>query len=367
VTPKQRGTIELVAIGAVIATGLLFNREPLLLLPLLFLVIVPFEKIFPRHKGQPVRRPQVGTDIAYLLAGPVLNVMTIGVAMVISIASLIWIPGLLLQPVVGLIPAVALPFVALVLYDITIYWVHRWAHEVPALWRFHAVHHSTEHLDWVSGFRTHPLDGALLAPPFVLLLSAGFDPELTGALAIIQVVVGLFLHANVRWKLRPFHRLIITPEFHHWHHTKDPVAIHSNYAVFLPLWDILFGTYFMPKDRRPSDYGIDEYMPRGIVRQLWYPLRDVPNPLRAFRHPIRALKLVFWFIRTVSGQIYRSTTRRHRNEPIPMVSSGGGFDDHRVELDWPPPSFPVHASGPPPPDQTVQTYWTPPRSEATSG
>lgn len=355
-TRRRQGTIELIAIGVVIAAGLFFNQEPLFILPILFLLVVPFEKLFPRHKGQPVRRPQVGTDIAYVLASPALNVATIVVAAFIGIVSLAWIPGLMLRPIVNLIPVVALPVVALVLYDFVFYWIHRWAHEVPALWRFHAVHHSTEHLDWVSGFRTHPLDGALVAPPLVLLLAAGFDPELTGAVAIIQILIGVFLHANVRWRLRLFHRLVITPEFHHWHHTKDPVAIQSNYSVFLPLWDLLFGTYFMPRDRRPDDYGIDEFMPRGIVRQLWYPFRGVPNPLRVFRHPIRALKLVFSFTKTLIGQIYRSTTRRHGNEPIPVVSSGGGFDDHRAELDWPPPPHPP-----------AQTYWTPPRSRATSG
>ena len=55
--------------------------------------------------------------------------------------------------------ALALVAAVVALFDLAIYWAHRWSHEVPALWRFHAVHHSTEHLDWISGFRNHPLDG----------------------------------------------------------------------------------------------------------------------------------------------------------------------------------------------------------------
>ena len=62
------------------------------------------------------------------------------------------------------------------------------------------------HLDWISGLRVHPFDGALLAPPFVFLLAAGFSAEVAGALAIVQFVTGLFLHANVRWRWRPLHR-----------------------------------------------------------------------------------------------------------------------------------------------------------------
>ncbi|MCP4223543.1 MAG: sterol desaturase family protein [Actinomycetia bacterium] len=359
-TRTRREVIELLLIGSTIAVALVINHDPLFGLAVAFAVVVPFEKMFPRHKGQPIRRPQVGTDIAYLLASPALNVITMGVAIVIGVISLIWIPGLVLRPVVGLIPAVALPLVGLVLFDLATYWAHRWAHEVPILWRFHAVHHSTEHLDWISGFRTHPFDGALVVLPFVFLMAAGFEAELAGVLAAIQIIVGFFLHANVRWRLRPFHRLVITPEFHHWHHTKDPKAIQSNYSVFLPLWDQLFGTYFMPQDRRPEDYGIDEYMPAGMVAQMRYPFRGCPNPLRAFRHPIRALKLVFRVVKTVAGQVYRSTTKRNSYDPVPVVSSGGGFDEHLVHqplveeqghLDWPPPTA-----------SAVRTHWTPPQS-----
>ena len=350
---RLRAWIEIGLLVSVIGTALYFDQAPLFILPVLFLLVVPFEKIFPRHKGQRIRRPHVGTDIAYLLASPALNVVTIAVAIAVGVASLAWIPGLAIRPLVALIPPAAAPFVAVVLFDITTYWIHRWSHEVPILWRFHAVHHSTENLDWVSGFRAHPLDGALLAPPFVFLIAAGFNPELAGALAIIQLILGIFLHANVRWKWRPLHRILITPEFHHWHHTNDPRAIHSNYSVFLPLWDQIFGTYFMPWNRRPDRYGIDEHMPTGVVAQLRHPLRGVGNPLRAMRHPIQALKTVFRFVKLLVGQVYRSTTRRRRNDPIPTVSSGGEFDQFRSipaeRLDWPPPPMRPNSS-----------TWTPP-------
>ena len=322
---KRRAYLELGVVLALIGAALAFDRSPLVILPALFLLVVPFEKFFPRHRGQGIRRPHVATDIAYLLASPALNAITVAVAIAVALASLLWIPGLLIRPLVGLLPPAAMPFVAVILFDVVTYWVHRWSHEVPILWRFHAVHHSTEHLDWVSGFRLHPLDGALLAPVFVFLVAAGFQPEVAGALAVIQVITGIFLHANVRWRWRPLHRLVITPEFHHWHHTNDPRAIHSNYSVFLPIWDQIFGTYFMPKDRRPEVYGIDEYMPAGMVAQLRHPFRGVPNPLRAVRHPIKAVKVVFGFVRLLVGQVVRSTTRRRRTDALPTVSSGGPF------------------------------------------
>lgn len=297
---------------AIVAGSLALDLGGIGIVAVLFVLVVPFEKLFPRHRGQRVRRPQAGSDIAYALAGPLLNGVGVGVAIVVGVVTLAWIPGLLMRPLVGMLPSVALPFVGIALFDLAIYWVHRWAHEVPALWRFHAIHHSTEHLDWISGFRSHPFDGALVAPPFFFLLAAGFSAEFSGALAIIQIVAGLFLHANVRWRLRPLHRLIITPEFHHWHHTNEPDAINTNYSVFLPAWDLIFGTYFMPRHRRPSVYGVSEEIPRGMWRQLMHPFRGMDKPLSYVVHPIRSIRQLWVLGKEVARGVRQSTLRPTR-------------------------------------------------------
>ncbi len=300
-----------IAAGIVLAS-LAFDLGVIGIVVALFVIVVPFEKLFPRHRGQRIRRPQLGTDIGFALAGPILNVVGVAVAIVVGIVTLAWIPGLLLRPIVAMIPAALMPVAGIALFDLTIYWVHRWSHEVPLLWRFHAIHHSTEHLDWISGFRSHPFDGALVAPPFFFLLAAGFSAEFSGALAVIQIVVGIFLHANVRWRLRPLHRIVITPEFHHWHHTNEADAINTNYSVFLPAWDLLFGTYFMPKDRRPSVYGVNEYVPTGMWRQLMYPFRGVERPLGYLRHPRRGFGALGHLVVEIARGISASTTRPTR-------------------------------------------------------
>jgi sterol desaturase/sphingolipid hydroxylase (fatty acid hydroxylase superfamily) len=274
---------------AAISAVLVFTREPLLTVAVLFVLVVPFERWFPRHR-QGVRRPHLGTDVGYALLAPLLDIVMIWVGLAITVVSLAWIPGLLLRPFVSALPPAVATVAGVVLFDVAIYWAHRFGHEIPFLWRFHRIHHSTEHLDWISGFRNHPLDGAVLIPGFALLLVAGFSPEFSGALLVIQIVTGLFLHANVRWRWRPLHRIVITPEFHHWHHANEPGARNSNYSVFLPLWDQLFGTYFMPADRRPSVYGVDGGVPHGIVRQLAEPLRGLRNPLPGLRHPVRGIR-----------------------------------------------------------------------------
>lgn len=293
----------------VVAGSLAVTREPLFIIGLLLVLVVPFERLFPRHRSQRFRRPQLVGDLAHAAVAPLTQLITAFVAVPIALFSLAWLPGLAIRPLVAMIPPAILPIVAVVLFDFVIYWTHRWGHEVPLFWRFHAIHHSTEHLDWVSGFRNHPFDGVFIAPAFAFLLAAGFDPEVAGVLVIVQIVTGLFLHANVRWRWRPLHRVVITPEFHHWHHSNESDAHCSNYSVFLPAWDIIFGTYFMPKDRRPTVYGVDDEIPIGLVPQLLHPMKGTGNPLRWLTHPVRGLKTLWRHVRALTGQMRRSARR----------------------------------------------------------
>ena len=292
-----------------------YQYESLFAVIFLFVLVVPMEKIFPRHKGQPIRRPKWKLDLTYALASPLLNALGVVIFVVIAFLSFAWVPGLLVSPLVDMIPVSIKPVVAFVLFDFFVYWAHRWYHEVPELWRFHSIHHSPEHLDWVSGFRVHPFDFALIAPGFIFLIAAGFNPETSGIIAVIQLISGIFFHANVNWRFKLFHRIIQTPEFHHWHHANDEEAHWSNYCGFLPFWDILFGTYYMPEDKRPGDYGVDEYIPEGILNQLFHPLKGMGNPSRAVFHPIQSIRILFSFIRKLLRGIWRSTFRKRGHRP----------------------------------------------------
>lgn len=305
------GAVALAAMGI----SYLLDAGAWAVVPLLFVLVVPFEKLFPRHKGQRIRRDGVKTDIGFALVSPLMNVVTAVLLLPVALFSLAWIPGLVLRPVLAGLPPLAVGLAGVALFDLAIYWAHRWSHEIPMLWKFHAIHHSPKKLDWVSGFRNHPFDGAILAPAIAFLLAAGFSFEFTGALAIIQIVTGLFLHANVRWRLRVLHPIIITPEFHHWHHANEPEAHNSNHSVFLPLWDIIFGTYYMPADKRPQVYGIDDEVPDTIVGLVRHPLRGTGNPLALVwsivRHPIGSAKAWFRFCRNLGGEML-TTARRPR-------------------------------------------------------
>jgi sterol desaturase/sphingolipid hydroxylase (fatty acid hydroxylase superfamily) len=277
---------------------------------LLLVVVVPFEKLFPRHR-QPFFRPGLGTDLAWGVAQPVLKLVGMAAGVVIGLASLAWLPGLLLRPLVASMPLWARAVVAVVLFDALAYWGHRWSHEVGFLWRFHCVHHSSERMDWISGVRSHPLDGTVLAPPVVVLLAAGFGAQLTGALAIVQIVTGLFLHANVRWRWRPLQRIVATPEFHHWHHSSEAHALNTNYSGILPIWDLLFGTFFMPADgRRPEVYGTATPVPDGFFAQLLCPFRGLRNPALVLRDPMSELRRAGAALRRGATQIRAASRRR---------------------------------------------------------
>lgn len=310
----QRWPVRVAAV-LIVATACALNRSGAFVIVVLFVVVVPFEKMFPRHR-QPVRRPHLRTDICYGLAAPALTGVSLVVGVVIGVASLAWLPGLALRPLVGALPTGVRLVSGVLLFDCTVYWVHRFSHEVPFLWRFHSVHHSTRHLDWVSGLRNHPLDGALFAPPFVFLAACGFRLQLVVVLTVVQGVLGLFLHANVSWRWRPLQRVVITPEFHHWHHSSESDAVNTNYSAFLPVSDLVFGTYFMPSDRRPQRYGINEPMPSGMVNQLRYPFVGLATLRRLFlfclRHPLRATAHLARSVRRGLRQMRVVARRPHR-------------------------------------------------------
>jgi sterol desaturase/sphingolipid hydroxylase (fatty acid hydroxylase superfamily) len=147
------------------------------------------------------------------------------------------------------------------------------------------VHHSSEELDWLSSVRVHPVNEAVdKIAPAVPILFLGFDPTVTVGVTGFLTFYAIFLHADVDWDFGPLRSVIATPVFHRWHHSKDPAAIDKNFAGLLPLWDILFGTYYMPKDRMPQDFGVPEKVPTGYFGQLWHPFagwfkRKGPPPL----------------------------------------------------------------------------------------
>ena len=159
--------------------------------------------------------------------------------------------------------------------DFMMYWLHRMFHG-GGFWKYHAIHHSSEDVDWISAARFHPVNLLLgTIGVDVVLLTAGISPNVMLWLGPFNIFHSAFVHANLNWTLGPFRYVIATPVFHRWHHTAPAEGGNSNFAGTFPLWDILFGTFRMPAGRLPDNYGIDgqSSFPTEIAGQLAYPFR----------------------------------------------------------------------------------------------
>lgn len=245
------------------------QEGPLSFLVLGLCVLVPLERLMPRH-AQRILRRGLHVDLLHaVLTGllaflPVMFVFPFlesirSQSLAASIAEL------------PLISQIALAFLA---QEFLIYWGHRFSHEIPILWRFHSVHHSSEKLDWLAGERRHPIDGAIMAFFVgVPLLFLGFDLIDLLWLGVFNSLWDMTIHANLRWRLHFMKGLWVTTEYHHWHHVADQEIRNRNYAGALPVFDWLFGTYYLPKDKLPNGYGIDTPMPNSYLGQLTQPFR----------------------------------------------------------------------------------------------
>ncbi len=242
-------------------------------------LFVPLERFFPHHGDQTVFREEWQEDMFYYLVSSML-VQILGF---ITLAPSNYINAQAdLDGVRATI--VALPFwvqviVIMMATDFVQYWVHRAFHTFPALWRFHAIHHSTKKMDWLAGARMHFIEIAVLRSLTALpMFTLGFDPAAIQAYLLIVYFYSSFIHANIGWKFGFIERFFVTPRFHHWHHGSDRAAIDINYASHFPIYDWLFGTHHLPEKDWPENYGVvGNTVPKGYWKQFIYPFTK-PKP-----------------------------------------------------------------------------------------
>lgn len=236
--------------------------------------IVVLERWFPERLQWRPSRSDVVSDMAFMAVVQIALPRIFGLIAILAIAqwahehapSSLWPHS---WPLWAQIAAMVLAV------DLMRYWIHRACHTWTPLWRLHEVHHSPEILYTLNVGRFHPAEKLLHfacdTAPFLLL---GVRAEVIAGYFLVYAVNGFFQHSNVRLRYGWLNYVVGSAETHRWHHARDWRVAQCNYGNSTILWDLLFGTWYLPRDGRQVEIGImDRAYPKGFLAQMLSPFR----------------------------------------------------------------------------------------------
>ena len=270
--------IELYSVVTVAGETLLKLVPISLALGIVFAVLTHWQACNPGRLW--FQRREIVTDVLYWFLIPLLarfvriGLMVMGAALIFDIHGT---AALMKFYDDGFGPLAEMPlwlqaFTFVAASDFLLYWFHRLYHGA-ALWKYHAVHHSSQELDWISAARFHPVNilfGTVIVD--VALLLAGISPNVMLWVGPFTTAHSAFVHANLKWTLGPFKYVLASPVFHRWHHTAADRGGSKNFAGTFPVLDLIFGTFYMPKNELPDAYGVeDKRFPASFGSQILYP------------------------------------------------------------------------------------------------
>jgi lathosterol oxidase len=238
------------------------------------LIFIPVEKMLSVRPLSPLR-PEWRTDLAYFFMSHVL-VQFILIAVTSSTSAVVALAAYVpLQSSIQSLPIVLQFLLAVLGADLAQALLHRTYHNVPWLWRLHAVHHSSRNMDWLAGSRVHLVEILLTRSAVLLpLVLLGFSPAAINSYVILVGIQAVLAHANLRLDFGWLEYVIVTPRYHHWHHARAAEYVDVNYAIHLPLVDMVMGTFKRPPAGEwPGEYGVMklETVPQGFWPQNWSP------------------------------------------------------------------------------------------------
>jgi sterol desaturase/sphingolipid hydroxylase (fatty acid hydroxylase superfamily) len=235
------------------------------------LIFIPLERVWPWRR-QRVLRPGWTADLAYASLNGLFIWIGISAVLVAATAA-----QRFLLPSAAFLsrqPLWLQTIGALLVGDFCLYWAHRALHQSSVLWRFHAIHHAIEELDWAAAYHSHPVDAVILKGAAVgSVVALGFSPVAIGIYMVTYGCVSFVVHSNIRITAGPLRWIVSSSAFHRWHHSNEPEARDRNFAAIVSLWDFIFRTAFLPAGRMPRVYGIDASMPLAYADQLLNPFR----------------------------------------------------------------------------------------------
>lgn len=217
---------------------------------------------------------EVGVDATFLGAVQIGVPLLLSITLVLALADFLRAQGLVAQDLwPHQWPIWAQAALMMLAADFGRYWLHRAFHRFSPMWRLHAVHHSPHRLYWVNVGRFHPLEKAIQycldALPFALV---GVSGEVLAAYFVFYAINGFYQHSNCLVRLGPLNYLIAGPELHRWHHSELPEESNNNFGNNLIVWDLLFGTRFLPEEREVGPLGlVNRAYPMGFWAQMRTP------------------------------------------------------------------------------------------------
>lgn len=171
------------------------------------------------------------------------------------------------------LPAIVPALVAVVVADFIDYWSHRVRH-TSALWPMHAIHHSDTRMTYLTWYRAHIIELVFITASYAILAAwMGADPHAVVWVVIARALHQQYVHMDIDWGHGPLRHVLVSPRYHRWHHADHPQAWNKNYAPILPLWDILFGTYYCPGPCR-EPLGFPGSPGENVVKLTLYPFQE---------------------------------------------------------------------------------------------
>jgi sterol desaturase/sphingolipid hydroxylase (fatty acid hydroxylase superfamily) len=243
-------------------------------------VLYSLEWLFAAVRAQPLWREDSTVDLLYGLLTPLLFKAVFKPATLACAGLLLVALGYdaSARTGAGFGPVAAQPrwLIALEMFllgDLIGYWLHRCFHH-RFLWRFHAVHHSSTRLDWLSALRVHPVNDVVSKlVPAALLATLGFPGAMLAGYLAFLAFYALLLHANLDWSFGPLRYVIASPLFHRWHHTREHQGLNTNFAPLFP--------FYMPRRERPCRFGtVLTRVPQTFLGQLLFPFRRAASSTR---------------------------------------------------------------------------------------
>lgn len=237
------------------------------------------EQINPAQPNKTYLQSDNKVEILYpLVAQLITNPLGLFVMTYITVMQLgSVLPHQIFSAQIADLPYFAQILVGLFVIDLSLYIRHRFVHHF--CWPYHAIHHSAKTLTWITKFRLHPIDSVVMGVINTIVLHViGFDFESIVTAQYFMMIWNNIVHANIKLVFPSFvHYIIGSPHVHRWHHATEKEAVNKNFTIMFCFIDVLFGTFYAPRDRFPKSLGIVDdgrvQLKDNIFSHLVYPFQ----------------------------------------------------------------------------------------------